>query len=87
MIKVKEIRHGQVAAYKDDVSVYEIDSDEGFEATKKHCMSLTNVKNETKDESQCDGSSGWPFGLDSFFWFGQKGPEKYSFKVVSPFND
>jgi hypothetical protein len=85
MIKIHSVSHGQPRAYADSYDVYLVESDEGFGATKAHCVKEFGVENEASHENQ----GGYPFGLDSYFWFGARAgePGRYTFKVTSPYDD
>jgi hypothetical protein len=89
MIEKKILRSGQARRYQDSVYEYEIKSDEGFDKTKEHCLSVVckcNVENEKKDYIH-DGSCGFPFGLDSFYTFTDQGKGVYRYTVTHPFCD
>jgi hypothetical protein len=87
MIEMKCVRSGQVRAYCDTVYEFEVKSDEGFEATKAHCLREHPCENETERELDCFGNCGFPFGLNPFFWFGNRGPNEFCFKIVQPYCD
>lgn len=84
-IIIRCLHDGQVAAYKDSIYSYEIESDMSAGLVKHFCTrKLKKAEHEGTDFS---GSCSFPFGLNPFYSFTKTGDNSYKYIVCQPYCD
>ena len=84
-ISIKCVSSGQVAAYKDSIYAYEIESDMREFEVKDFC--IRQLKKAEHEGSNFSGCCAFPFGLNSFYSFTKIGANSYRYRVCDPYCD
>ena len=83
--KVKNIRYGQVASYKDSIYEYEVISEVPESEVEKHCITEVKPCKNKSQGSSFHGSCSFPFGLNSYYKFNKVADNTYRYTVCSPY--
>lgn len=87
-LTVKTIQSGQNRAYEDSLYKYRIESSFPAASVKEYCLTqLHPCKNSCQERNQFQGHCGFPFGLDTFYYFREESAGVFEYWVCSPFCD
>ena len=86
-MEVKNIRGGQVRPYADSIYQYKITSDKPEEKVEEHCAKEVHRCSNKLQGGCFTGSTGFPFGLDSYYKFNKMSDGKFSYTVCEPYTD
>jgi hypothetical protein len=84
-ISFDTVKTGQVAAYKDSIYEYVIESNLPEEFIKRFCTKTLNPATNESPNGCFSGACGFEFGLAPFFKFKKTGDNIYLYTVCCPY--
>jgi len=78
-------RSGQVAAYKDTITQYELKSNQSEGFIKLFCTQILRFSRNESPNGCYTGSCSFPFGMESYYSFVEIEANVYIYTVCNPY--